>query len=160
MFSKRTGSNGGLVKAVTGSGTPAPVASTGISSYFSKLIPVCCLDGSVGSPKSSFSILGLRGPTTCTPLRQAPNPEESRCWLSPRDSLGVQPALDGRPAQSLAPLPAREGLNALPSNAPPLLPLSDIPPRRGAKPLRGDARGSSQPFLKASARSTQEVKCQ
>ena len=152
MFSKRTGSSGGLVKAITGSGTPAPVASTGMSSYFSKLMPVCCLDGSVGSPKSSFSILGLRGPTTWTPLRQTPKPEESRCWLSPReDSLGVQPALDGRPAQSLAPVPEREGLKALPPKAPPLPPppppLSDIPLRRGSKPLRGEAWGSFQPFL-------------
>jgi hypothetical protein len=151
MFSKRTGSNGGFVKAVTGSGTPAPVASTGISSYFSKLMPVCCLDGSVGSPKSSFSIRGLRGPTTWRPLRQAPNPEESRCWLSPRGSLAVHPLLDGRPAQSLALLPPRMGLlNPMPK-AVSLPPLSGGPPRRGSNPRRGEAWGSFQPVLGTSA---------
>ena len=40
MFSRRTGSIGGLVNSVTGSGTPLPEASTGMSAYLSKLIPV------------------------------------------------------------------------------------------------------------------------
>jgi len=44
MFSRRTGSIGGLVNCKTGSGTPLPVASTGISAYLSKLIPVDYMD--------------------------------------------------------------------------------------------------------------------
>src|SRR6266576_3193398 len=117
MFSRRTGSRGEFAKERTGSGTPAPVASTGMSSYLSKLIPVCCLDGSLGSPKRSFSSRILRPPTICFPSRQAPKPNMD----SPRgagsrlreDQLGE----DGAEAQ-LPPPPPRELLKI---EAPPLL---------------------------------------
>lgn len=58
----------------TGSGTFWPDASTGISSYFSKLIPVCCLVGSSTTPKSSRSSRTLAGPATCFPSRHCPSP--------------------------------------------------------------------------------------
>ena len=66
-----------------GSGTPAPVASTGISSYFSKLMPVCCLEGSAESPKNSFSMRKFRPPTMCLPSLQTPYPKDSRVPESP-----------------------------------------------------------------------------
>ena len=83
MFSNKRGSKGGLLNERMGSGTPAPVASTGISSYFSKLMPVCCLEGSVASPKNSFSMRAFRPPTTCLPSRQTPYPKDSRVAESP-----------------------------------------------------------------------------
>jgi len=144
MFSNRTGSRGGVVKAVTGSGTPAPVASTGISSYFSKLMPVCCLDGSFGSPKSSFSRRVLREPTTCTPLRHTPDPGAS-CWPSPRDSLGAHPLLEERTDHSFPP-PRARGEPDGPFPKAPLLRLSFWAGRE-SKFLRGEARESSQPVL-------------
>lgn len=64
------------MKAVTASGTSVPDASTGISSYFSKLMPVVCLEGSFGTPKSSRSNLGFGGPGTCFPSRHVPSPGE------------------------------------------------------------------------------------
>ena len=74
MFVNRCGSSGGLVNAVTASGTSVPDASTGMSSYFSKLIPVVCLEGSFGTPKRSRSKRGFGGPGTCFPSRQVPSP--------------------------------------------------------------------------------------
>lgn len=63
------------MNARIGAGTSCPVASTGISSYFSKLIPVCCLAGSFGTPKSSRSRRGFGGPGMCFPSRHWPSPE-------------------------------------------------------------------------------------
>lgn len=48
---------GGLVNSVTGSGTPVPVASTGMSAYLSKLIPVDWCAPSPSVPNNSASIL-------------------------------------------------------------------------------------------------------
>lgn len=63
------------MKLVTASGTSWPDASTGISSYFSKLIPMFCLVGSFGTPKSSRSRVGSGGPGICFPSAQRPSPE-------------------------------------------------------------------------------------
>lgn len=63
------------MKVVTGSGTSCPDASTGISSYFSKLIPMFCFVGSLGTPKSSRSRRGFGGPGMCFPSTQRPSPE-------------------------------------------------------------------------------------
>ena len=122
IFSNKRESKGGLVNERMGSGTPAPVASTGISSYFSKLMPVCCLEGSAASPKSSFSMRKFRPPATCLPSLQTPYPKVSRAPDSPRDG-----AADGAfqfdgiwgPAQLLLLVPPRGPLE----NAP--LPLSE-----------------------------------
>jgi hypothetical protein len=74
----------------TGSGTSWPEASTGISSYFSKLIPVCCLVGSSVTPKSSRSRRGLGGPAMCFPSRHCPSP-------APRAEDGEPPPDAGLP---------------------------------------------------------------
>ena len=75
MVVRRWSSSGGFVNAVTGSGTPCPEASTGMSSYFSKLMPVWALVGSLATPKSSRSNRAFAGPGTCLPSLHAPSPE-------------------------------------------------------------------------------------
>lgn len=45
----------GESNSVIGSGTFKPLASTGMSAYFSKLMPVVCFKGSPGSPNKSNS---------------------------------------------------------------------------------------------------------
>lgn len=123
MFSNKRESKGGLVNERMGSGTPAPVASTGISSYFSKLMPVCCFEGSAASPKSSFSMRKFRPPATCLPSLQTPYPKVSRVTESPPRAGAADGALqlDGiwGPAQLLLTVPPRGALE----NA--ALPLSE-----------------------------------
>jgi hypothetical protein len=75
MFSSRTGSIGGLVNSRTGSGTPVPLASTGMSAYLSKLIPVTYTK-SVEVERAVQHLL-----TTCAPSPTSPYSSFSIVWF-------------------------------------------------------------------------------
>lgn len=122
MLRSRWSSNGGLVNVRTGSGTSCPEASTGISSYFSKLMPVCCLVGSSAMPKSSRSRRGFAGPAMCLPSFHCPSPPPRA--MAP-EAAGLPYALESKPPEARA---------------------SCHPPRRGGGPPRGAKVGASAQF--------------
>jgi len=81
----------------TGSGTFWPDASTGMSSYFSKLIPVCCLLGSSATPNSSRSTRGLAGPAMCFPSTHRPSPPPRGAPDDPPPAAGLPYAFRLKP---------------------------------------------------------------
>lgn len=143
MFLSRWSSRGGLVNFRTGSGTSWPEASTGISSYFSKLIPVCCLVGSSATPNSSRSRRGLGGPAICFPSRHCPSP-------APRADEGAEPP----PAAGL-PYAFRLKAGFCPAVSQPGRPAGAAPLLRGVKsgalaqfpPAPERASPAAKPFL-------------